>query len=60
MCGRCLAMCQVRALKHFHDKKRPFLRRVLDHYGRACSCCGETEPAFLTIDHVNNDGAEHR
>lgn len=25
-------------------------------YGGKCSCCGETEPVFLTIDHVNNDG----
>jgi ferric-dicitrate binding protein FerR (iron transport regulator) len=31
---------------------------VLDHYGRACVCCGSTEK--LTIDHVNGDGAEHR
>jgi hypothetical protein len=31
-----------------------------DHYGRMCRCCGETRPEFLTIDHVNNDGAAHR
>ena len=33
---------------------------VIDGYGGKCSCCGETEPRFLTLDHVNNDGAEHR
>lgn len=33
---------------------------VIDHYGARCFCCGETEPKFLTIDHVNNDGAEKR
>lgn len=33
---------------------------VLAAYGGACACCGETEPDFLTIDHVNNDGAAHR
>lgn len=34
---------------------------VMEAYGGAvCACCGETEPKFLTIDHVNNDGAEHR
>ena len=27
--------------------------------GYICNCCGETEPSFLSIDHVNNDGAEH-
>lgn len=29
-------------------------------YGAKCVCCGETEDVFLTIDHANNDGAEHR
>ncbi len=28
--------------------------------GYKCACCGETEKMFLTIDHVNNNGAEHR
>lgn len=29
-------------------------------YGGKCACCGESEMAFLSIDHVNNDGAEMR
>lgn len=29
-------------------------------YGGKCVCCGESNPAFLTIDHVNEDGAAHR
>lgn len=29
-------------------------------YGGKCMCCSETEPMFLTIDHINNDGKEHR
>ena len=34
---------------------------VLDAYGgRICSCCGETQLAFLSLDHVNDNGAEHR
>ena len=33
---------------------------MLNAYGGRCSCCGETEDAFLTLDHANNDGAEHR
>lgn len=28
--------------------------------GYKCSCCGETEPLFLSIDHVDNNGAEMR
>lgn len=34
--------------------------RVLIHYGNKCQCCGEGERIFLTVDHVNGDGAEHR
>ena len=28
--------------------------------GQVCKCCGETEYLFLTLDHVNNDGTQHR
>ena len=34
--------------------------QVFNHYGRRCACCGETEPLFLTLGHINGDGAEHR
>lgn len=33
---------------------------VLDQYGGQCACCGLAEPLFLTVDHINNDGAAHR
>lgn len=34
---------------------------VFEAYGGyVCACCGETEPLFLTIDHIHNDGASHR
>ena len=33
---------------------------VYEVYGHQCACCGESEESFLTIDHVNNDGAEQR
>jgi len=28
-------------------------KTVFAHYGYRCNCCGETEPLFLEIDHVN-------
>jgi hypothetical protein len=28
--------------------------------GFRCNCCGESQTKFLTIDHMNNDGAIHR
>jgi hypothetical protein len=33
---------------------------MLAAYGAKCACCGESEPVFLELDHVNNDGAAHR
>lgn len=33
---------------------------VYNHYGNKCSCCGEDNIYFLTIDHVNNDGQKDR
>lgn len=43
-------------------RKRRAERRalVLEHYGSCCACCGETEPLFLTIDHIDGSGNEHR
>lgn len=36
---------------------------VLSHYGGnppKCVCCGENNILFLTIDHINNNGRQHR
>lgn len=35
-------------------------QEMLNAYGRACACCGETLEPFLTLEHVNGDGAIHR
>ena len=49
---------------HYHKawkkKTREVREAVLDHYGRECACCGETENVFLTLDHIDGGGAEHR
>lgn len=39
-----------------------FLRKklILDHYGRKCVCCEESNESFLTVDHINNDGSKQR
>lgn len=44
------------------EQKRHRQRRqeVLAAYGGKCTCCGESTPEFLVIDHINNDGAAHR
>jgi hypothetical protein len=38
------------------DRVRGIRAEMIAAYGARCVCCGETEPKFLTIDHINNDG----
>lgn len=33
---------------------------VINVYGGECACCKERNLEFLTIDHIHNNGAEHR
>jgi len=43
------------------NRRQKVREAVFNAYGGfRCACCDESEPMFLTIDHVNNDGAEHR
>ena len=35
-------------------------RKVVEHYGNKCNCCGLDIYEFLTIDHVNGGGCKHR
>lgn len=57
LCNRCCSANGIVRRKRDAEIKT----EVFNAYGGfMCACCGETEVAFLTIDHVNNDGAEHR
>lgn len=33
---------------------------VMTHYGGFCECCGEDDIRFLTLDHIRQNGAQHR
>lgn len=57
LCEGCLATNRVKDKR----KNKKLRDLVFETYGGyVCKCCGETEPLFLQIDHVNNDGAKHR
>ena len=54
-------ICERLRKKKYDRQDYRIKDQAYDHYGGyVCVCCGETEPKFLTIDHINNDGAEHR
>lgn len=47
-------------MKRRADRQR-IKRRVFEAYGGCkCACCGETHMEFLSIDHIDGKGAEHR
>lgn len=51
-CSECRNKFNLRRLQNKID--------AINTYGVVCQCCGENNIHFLTIDHVNNDGAAHR
>lgn len=67
--GYCKSCCNLykklkypKTLLRAWDKaKRDHLKEeFIEAYGGKCSCCGESIPEFLTVDHINNDGEVHR
>jgi len=42
------------------QKDRALKAEVIEAYGGECACCGEKHLEFLTIDHTDGSGAEHR
>ncbi len=49
-----------RILLNLKTKDRTLKAEIIAAYGGACTCCGEVHHEFLTIDHTNGDGAQHR
>lgn len=47
------------AAKH-QERSARYRSQVFAAYGGRCQCCGETEQAFLQLDHIDRDGADHR
>lgn len=49
--------------KYFRQYFRKLRNECLIHYGGdppKCACCGECNIEFLTIDHINGGGNQHR
>jgi len=55
-CAKCNSN-QNQYRKNLHLKLR---LEAFENYGKYCAYCGEDFIEFLTIDHINNNGSEHR
>lgn len=57
------SMCSTCLLKHA-NRSRESHQAARDlcvvNYGGKCACCGLAVAKYLQLDHVNNDGADHR
>lgn len=63
-CGKCPPrmggkFCES-CLGDSNERQSNLRKKVIEHYGARCVCCNESNIGFLSIDHKNNDGAEHR
>ncbi len=60
---RRLELAPKHRIKHNKRERERYAKlriEVLLAYGNKCVCCGEKGIYFLELDHINNDGAEHR
>lgn len=46
---------KLKAIEAYHNVRE----QLFNGYGNQCSCCGESERAFLELDHVNGGGNKH-
>lgn len=42
------------------ERRRQEKLEIIQAYGGACQCCGDDHYEFLSVDHVNRDGAAKR
>lgn len=60
--GKATCVTPTTAAKREVQKRYRLKRRqdVLVAYGGKCACCGEAQNEFLSIDHIDGGGREHR
>lgn len=56
-CGQKCAGKAIMVKEYVKTRRR---KEVIAAYGGECLCCGEKDWHFLSLDHINNDGAKHR
>lgn len=56
-------LCIKRTVANNRKKRSEYRELTINHYGGnppKCNCCGEKERKFLTLDHINGGGRQHR
>lgn len=48
------------ALRSYYKRSREVKAEMIEVYGGKCACCGESNPAFLTLDHKDGRPPAHR
>ena len=50
-----------KTIRQWHKNKRlEMKKKIINHYGGKCACCGESRIEFLAIDHIKGGGKKHR
>ena len=57
-CKNCFARLDINTKTRASNKLKRI--KILEHYGKACACCGEHREQFLQIDHIFGGGTAHR
>jgi hypothetical protein len=52
LCEKCRQLGRL----YTERRKANYKAAVLKMYGDSCACCGEDNPKFLTVDHINGWG----
>ena len=64
ICKNCVSKYMKDNAERNKKHKQKFRLEILQHYSKSetpfCNCCKENTIEFLAIDHINNNGAEHR
>ncbi len=52
--------CKEKNQQRGSENRRKNKMTIISNYGGQCACCGETKMEFLTIDHIDGGGTQHR
>ena len=58
--AKCFRICKECNKKRKNKQNLLLKEQTIVEYGGKCACCGDKNIIFLTVDHINGNGSEHR